>query len=114
MRARWIAVEAQPVRRADPTLVIRARWLASEKLEMIIADRHSASRGYPYVTSGNYAAEPSVAGFAGFSRSVSVSETGADLVGAGTGYKNVAVSVSYTNGSGQAQTFRLATVLTEY
>lgn len=100
--------------RVDPVLATRARWLVAEKLEDIIADRHSLARGYAYVSGGKYPNEASVSGFTGFSRSVSIVETSADLASAGTGYKTVTVSVGWTNGHGQAQTYSLATVLTSY
>ena len=112
--AMFWAVRDAAVRRADPALAIRARWLALEKLESIIADRHCTTRGYPYVTASNYPGEDSIAGFAGFSRSVAVAETGADLAGPGAGYKRVTVTVSYTNSRGQTSAFSLATVLTDY
>ncbi len=102
------------VQRIDPVLSSRARWLATEKLEDIIADRHSSNRGYDYLTAGNYAAEPSVAGFANFSRSVSFTETLADLATAGDGYMTVAVTVSWTDGRGTTRSMSVSTVLTEY
>ena len=40
--------------RANPVMISRARWLAASKLEDIIADRHSTTRGYSYLISGNY------------------------------------------------------------
>lgn len=108
------ALQGAHTTRADPVLATRARWLAAEKLEDIIADRHSTARGYSYVTGGSYPAENSVSGFAGFSRSVSIVETGASLSGAGTGYKTVTVTVGWRNGRGQATSCALATVLTSY
>lgn len=109
----WALRDAQR-KNADPEVLARARWLAEEKLEAIIADRHSASRGYGYVVAGNYGVEASVAGYTGFSRLVTISETGPSLSGSGTGYKTVTVSVGYTNGMGQSSTMSLATVVTDY
>lgn len=108
------AVRNAHLRRADPVMFERARWLAAEKLEDIIADRHSATRGYGYVVSANYPAEGVVSGFTGFSRSVAITETGASLSGAGTGYKTVAVTVSYAGSGGVSRDFALTTVLTDY
>lgn len=108
------AVRDSISRRANPVLASRARWLAAEKLEDIIADRNSPNRGYSYIIAGNYAAEPSVSSFTNFSRSVSISETGVALSGAGTGYKTVTVTVGYSDGGGAARTFTLATVLTDF
>lgn len=109
----WAVRDAQKAR-TEPIMFDRARWLAAEKLEDVIADRHSATRGYTYVISANYAWESPVTGFAGFSRSVKVVETGASLSGAGTGYKTVTVSVTYPASGGSTKTFDLATVLTAY
>lgn len=109
-----LAVRESAVRRVDPVQFSRARWLASEKLEDIIADRHSATRGYTYVVTANYPAEGSVTGFTGFARSVTIAETDATLSAAGTGYKTVTVTVTWTDRRGQARSLALATVVTDY
>ena len=100
--------------RINPVLASRARWLATERIEDIIADRHSATRGYAYLASGNYPAEASITGFAGFSRSVAFTETGVNLVTPGTGYKRVTVTVSWTDAGGSARSLALSTVVTDY
>jgi Tfp pilus assembly protein PilV len=109
-----MAVREAAVRRVDSVQAGRARWLAGEKLEDVIADRQSATRGYAYVVAGNYPAEPGVAGFTGFARSVAIAETGASLVGVGTGYKRVTVTVTWTDHRGQTRSLALATVVTDY
>lgn len=96
------------------TLASRARWLATERLEDIIADRHSSTRGYAYLTPGNYPAEGTINGFPGFSRRISVTETGPDLVTVGTGYKLITCTVEYLDGAGQPREFSISTVLTDY
>jgi Tfp pilus assembly protein PilV len=100
-------------RRADPVLLSRARWLASEKLEDIIADAHSPARGYSYLAAGNYGAESPVSGFTGMNRSVAIAETAPKFV-AGTGWKTVTVTVTYTDGQGVSRSLQLSTVLTSY
>ena len=109
----WAIREAH-IQRVDPVLVSRARWLVSDKLEEILADRNSSTRGFDYVVNGNYPAEPGIAGSPGFSRSVSIVETDADLSGPGTGYKKVNVEVEWLDGRGLAQSLTVATVVTEY
>ena len=109
----WTVREAH-INRVNPTLASTARWLAIEKIEDVIADRHSTTRGYTYLIPANYSAENPVAGFAGFSRSVSLNETIADLVTAGAGYMNVTVQLSWTDGEAQVQTLAISTVLTDY
>lgn len=109
-----ISMRDAATRVVDPIQSDRARWLAAEKLEDIIADRHSTTRGYAYVTNANYAAEASVSGFANFARSVSVAETGADLSSAGTGYKRVTVTVSWSDARGVGRSLAVATVVTDY
>lgn len=101
-------------RRFAPVLFERARWLAAEKLEDIIGDRHGAGRGYAYVISANYSAEASIPGFVGYSRSVTVTETSVALSGVGTGYKTVVVTVTFPASADVMRTYSLATVLTEY
>ncbi len=95
-----------------PIQVSRARWLATEKLEEVIADRSSTARGYAYVITGNYPAENPVATDPDFSRSVTIKETGADLVSSGTGFKTVTVVVSWTDVTGASRSLSLSTVVT--
>ncbi len=112
--AMFLAVTDAHARRMNPVQDTRARWLAAEKLEDIIADRHSPSRGYGYVISPNYPDESPLAEFPGFSRRVVISETGADLSSAGTGYKTVNVTVTYAGAAGASRAFSLSTVLADY
>ena len=100
--------------RVGPVQASRARWLATEKLEDIIADRHSSTRGYTYLNSGNYAAESSITGYAGFTRSVAFVETGPDLITSGSGYMKATVTVGWTDTSGVAQALAISTVITDY
>lgn len=109
----WTVREAH-VQRVNPMLLSTARWLVVEKLEDVIADRHSTTRGYAYLVAGNYPAENPVAGYPAFSRSVSFNETLADLVTSGAGYMNITVEIGWTDGLGTARTLSIATVLTEY
>jgi hypothetical protein len=100
--------------RVNPMLASRARWLATEKLEDVIADRHSATRVYSYLTSGNYTAEASISGFPGFTRSVAFAETEADLTTAGSGYMRVTVTVNWTDAAGTPRSLSIATIVTDY
>ncbi len=109
----WSIREAQ-MNRANPVLSSRARWLAVSKLEDVIADRHSVTRGYDYLITGNYPDEPSIAGYNGFSRRVLLDETTVDLVTPGDGYMIATVEVAWTDAGGSNQTLVVATVLTEY
>lgn len=109
----WSIREAH-ISRANPVLASRARWLAVSKLEDVIADRSSPVRGYNYLTPGNYASEPTIPGYAGFSRTVNFNETLVDLTTSGNGYMNVTVTVSWTDAQGTSQTLNISTVLTEF
>jgi Tfp pilus assembly protein PilV len=106
------AVRNAHTQRVNPMMASTARWLASEKLEDIIADAHSSTRGYTYVLASNYPAESPVTSFTGYSRSVSVTETGADLASPGTGYKKVVVTVTWTDGTATARSLALTSVVT--
>ncbi len=108
------AIRQQQHDRVSPILASRARWLASEKLEDIIADRHSTTRGYSYLTSTHYPAESSITGFAGFTRSVAFNETTANLSTAGAGFMKTTVTVGWTDPGGVARSLSLATVITDY
>lgn len=110
----WGIRDAQ-MRRVDPIQTSKARWLAAEKLEDVIADRHSGSRGFGYLVDANYPAESAVSGYAGFARSVAIAESGANLIaGSGTGYKRITISVTFKDGRNTARTLALSTVLTDY
>jgi len=61
----WALREAQQ-QRIDPIMTGRATWLATEKLEEIIADRHSSTRGWAYLIPANYPEEPEIDGFPAF------------------------------------------------
>lgn len=100
--------------RANPVLASRARWLATEKIEDIVADRHSTSRGYAYLVAANYPAEPSITGFPGFTRSVAFTETTVNLSTPGTGYMRAVVNVGWTDAGGTSRSLSLTTVLTSY
>ena len=102
------------VQRVNPMQVSKARWLATEKLEDIIADRHSTTRGYGYIVAGNYPTENPIAGFPSFSRSISITETAADLSSAGTGYKKVTATVSWTDATATSQSLQISTIVTDY
>ena len=86
------------IRRTDPIKLTKARWLLAERMEQIIADRHSTSRGYDYCVTAAYPAEASVSGFTGFSRSVSINAINTNV--GTTGWKMVTVTVTYVDGVG--------------
>ena len=102
------------IRRVNPMMASKARWLAAEKLEDIIADRHSATRGYSYLVGGNYPAESPVTGFQGFTRNVSFNETDVDLTSPGSGYMRATVTVTWTDATSVSRSLSLSTVVTEY
>ena len=115
----WAVAQAQ-YKRANPMLASKARWMAVEKLEDIIADRHSESgnRGWDYLITANYSAENpgDITGYPQFGRTVTFLETQADLAtpDAAGGYMNVTVAVTWTNAEGKTQSLSISTVLTEY
>lgn len=108
----WALREGQ-LRAVDPVLASRARWLAESKLEDLIADRHSETRGWDYLVKPNYPKEDPVTGFDGFARQVTFVETGPDLVSPGTGYLTATVEVEWTSPTRGTRTLSVSTVLTE-
>jgi prepilin-type N-terminal cleavage/methylation domain-containing protein len=102
------------IQRVNPVMVSKARWLATEKLEDIIADRHSSTRGYTWLVPGQYPDETPVVGYPAFNRTVSFNMTAADLVSAGNDYKRATVTVSWTDATGTGRSLALSTVLTDY
>lgn len=109
----WTVNEAH-VQRVNPVLISKARWLAVERLEDIIADRNSTTRGYDHLVIGNYPTENQVADFEQFSRSVALQETEADLATPGNGYMTATVNVSWTDAGAATRSLSISTVLTEY
>lgn len=78
-----------------------ASFLATERMEEIIARRYRATDGYAAVTTANFPDESPVTGFPRFSRSVTVAYVNSSLatVGSDVGYKKVRVTVSWNSGS---------------
>ncbi len=121
----WAVTESQRMR-INPVLASKARWLAVEKLEDIIADRHSSDvapapiRGYAWVAGGgDYVVENAgdIAGYPPFSRTVTLLETKADLSTTAPpplGYLTVTVTVGWVDAKGNNQTMAISTVLTDY
>ncbi len=115
----WAVREAH-IQRVNPMLASKARWLATEKLEDVIADRHSTgTRGWGYlVPTSPYPPElgGSIAGYEQFSREVEIDpETNALFVPtASGGYITVTVKVGWDNATGDAMSLKISTVLTNY
>jgi type II secretory pathway pseudopilin PulG len=108
------AVRDTTARRASVQQQVVARWLACEKLEDIIADRHSTTRGWNYLITANYPDEPSVNGFPAFARTAAFIDTGPDLLTAGTGYRKVTVTVTYPDVREGTKSLSLSTIVTDY
>jgi len=106
-----LAVRESHLRRVTPIMMSRARWIAGEKLEELLADRHSATRGYAYLVNGNYPDEDPVPGMPGFVRSTEITESDHTLSGAGTGCKTVAVTVSWRDPLRGTRSLTLSTVV---
>jgi prepilin-type N-terminal cleavage/methylation domain-containing protein len=111
----WAMREAH-VQRVNPLMASTARWLATEKIEDIIADRHSTTIGYGALAGGT---ETPVSGFTGFDRTTTISEHGAwdntsEIWSAGTGYKTITVAVAWTDAAGTARTLSIGSVVTDY
>lgn len=111
-----IAVREAHTQRVNPVMASTARWLAVEKLEDIIADRHSTTRGWSYLVPGNYTAESPVSGFTGFDRSVTLTEYQANLTTTDTdgGYMVADVAVTWIDATATSRTLTVSTVITEY
>ncbi len=108
------ALRQATIDRIDPVRFSQARWLATERLEDVLADWRSATRGYDYIAQANYRDESPVPDHPAFSRSVRITETGPDLRTAGAGCKTVTVAVHWTDSRGRLRTLDVATVVTEW
>lgn len=85
----------------QPTLAGVASFLATERMEEIVARRYRATDGYDAVTEANFPAENPVTGFTGYTRAVTVTYVNSALatVGSDQGYKKARVTVTWSNGS---------------
>ncbi len=86
-----------------PERQTQASFLAAEKMEEIVADRHSTDRGYEYLKNAHYPEEELENGF---SRTVSCTEvSSSDLSTSddGSGYLKVVVTVQPGDETGGAQ-----------
>lgn len=108
----WTLSDAQH-RQIDVVFTSRARWLVMEKLEEVLADRHSDTRGWTHLVNSNYPSEAAVSGFDMYERSVSITETGPDLQSAGSGYKTITVDVQWEDSNGTTRSLAISTVVTE-
>jgi prepilin-type N-terminal cleavage/methylation domain-containing protein len=99
--------------RVEPVMFDRARWLATEKMEDIVADRHSSTRGYVHLLDVNYPAEPVIDGFPGFARNVVITQTDESLSAPGSGYKTIRVTVAWAGTAGAQRSFSLTSVVAE-
>lgn len=106
----WAVRQAQ-LRRLAPVHAERARWLAIERLEGVIADHGAPTRGYAFVQNAAYPDEAALAGFPGFSRRVRIVETGPDLATSGADCKTVTVTVEYDDPAVGRRSVVLSTVL---
>jgi Tfp pilus assembly protein PilV len=79
------------IRSSDARSASVAAQLAQAKLEEITADRNAGTRGFSYVTSGNYPAETPIPAFTAFQRSVTVA---ADSTYDGVTFRTVSVTVT--------------------
>jgi len=109
-----LAIRDAQARRAGITQASRARWLATERLEDIIADRHSTTRGYTHIQSANYPDETDLPDSPGFARRVAIAETGSDLATPGQGYKRITVEIDWIVPLHGSSTLTLSTVVTDY
>jgi hypothetical protein len=84
-----------------PTNATIASFLATERMEEIVARRYRATDGYANVTTANFPNEASVTNFTRFARSVTVSYVNSALasVGSDQGYKLVRVTVTWNSGT---------------
>ena len=74
-----------------------ASFLATERMEQIIARRYRNDSGYDALTTVNFPAESPVSGFGRFSRSVTITEVDTNLAtsGSAVGYRKVKVTVTW-------------------
>ncbi len=86
-----------------PSQAVVASFLATERMEEMIARRNRASDGYAALTTANYPSEAPVSGFAGYNRTVTISFVDDQLAAqpGDVGYKLVRVTVDWNGGANE-------------
>lgn len=98
---------------AGPAQSDVAYWLATERLEDIVADRCSPGRGFAYLAAKNYPDEAVISGFPGFARRARFEACGPDLKSPGSGFVRVGVTVQWVGGRGSPMSISATTVIAE-
>lgn len=80
-----------------------AYFLAVEKLEELIADRHSPNLGYAHLTTANHPAETLPGGFTRTVAFLEVASSNLSSAHTGSGCLRITVTVSYANPTGSYQ-----------
>ncbi|MCU0688762.1 MAG: type II secretion system GspH family protein [Phycisphaerales bacterium] len=93
---------------------IIARWLAHARMEEVLADRHSSTRGWPAMVTSNYTTGGFWSQFPGFSQSVTIMDHDATLIAAGTTHKLIIVTISWNDATRGSSSIRYQTVVTNY
>jgi len=78
-----------------------ASFLATERMEQIVARRYQNNAGYDALIAANFPAESPVTGFPRFTRTVTISEVTSSLAASGSaeGYRKVRVTVTWQPGN---------------
>jgi Tfp pilus assembly protein PilV len=109
-----VALRDAAMRRHEPIMMTRARWLLQSQLDLIHLDRADRNRGFAWVTNANYPAENPVAIDTAFSRTTTITET-AHNGGAGVGLKTIVISVSWRDArTGQTRTATVSTQIADF
>lgn len=89
----------------------QAAFLATERMEEIVAARFRSTSGYSLVTAANFPDESSISGLSQFGRTVSITEVASDLVTpqSGSGLKKAVVTVTWQGGAKSLAVARLFT-----
>jgi type II secretory pathway pseudopilin PulG len=91
-----------------------ARWLAHARMEEVLADRHSSTRGWPSLTTGNYIGGAPWSQFPGFTQTVTVTDHDATLSAAGTTHKIITVTIRWRDATRGITSIQYQTVVTNY
>ncbi|MFO0972968.1 MAG: prepilin-type N-terminal cleavage/methylation domain-containing protein [Phycisphaerae bacterium] len=86
-----------------------ASFLATERMEQIVAARYRDAVGYTRVTTANFPNESSISGFTTFARTVTVQTVNNALAASGSdiGLKLVTVTVTWNGGTSQMRVARI-------
>ena len=79
-----------------------ATLLVEERMEEVLSDRHSSTRGYSYLVTGNYPDDTPLTGYTRVVEFEDVDPSDLSTTSPGSGFRKITVTVSYSSPDGSS------------